>query len=197
MKKLLFLLFLSIVSYTSTYAQDPIVIKQDSSVRDLDEEQDVRDLPFRQRLRFGGGINGGTFTSYGINIGVSPMVGYQVRNNTIVGVGLTYNYNSVYSYGKLSQFGQRAFIRQGIPVLEQLLGRGFLIGQVENYTELSSSPIQYTNPVLVGIGIGAARGFNLTVMYDLNYQQATASGNNVRVSPYGSALVVQLGGFFF
>jgi hypothetical protein len=196
MKKLLFFLLLSIISYTNTYAQDPIVIKQDSSVRDLDEEQDVRDLPFRQRLRFGGGINGGTFTSYGINIGVSPMVGYQVRNNTIVGVGLTYNYNSAYGI-KLSQFGQRVFIRQGIPFLEQLLGRGFLIGQVENYSELSSSPYSYTNPVLVGLGIGAARGFNLTVMYDLNYQQTSYSGNTLRVSPYGSALVIQVGGFFF
>jgi hypothetical protein len=196
MKKLLFLLFLSIVSYTSTYAQDPIVIKQDSSVHDLDEEQDVRDLPFRERIRFGGGINGGTFTSNGINIGVSPMVGYQIRNNTIVGVGLTYNYNSAYGQ-KLSQFGQRAFIRQGIPVLEQLLGGGFLIGQVENYSELSSSPYQYTNPILVGIGIGPSRGFNLTVMYDLNYQQSTFTNNSYRVSPYGSALVIQVGGFFF
>ena len=30
-KKLLFFLFVSIASYTSTYAQDPIVIKQDST----------------------------------------------------------------------------------------------------------------------------------------------------------------------
>jgi hypothetical protein len=196
MKKFLFFLFLSIVSYTSTYAQDPIVIKQDSSVRDLDEPVDVRDLPFRERIRFGGGINGGTFTSLGINIGVSPMVGYQVRNNTIVGVGLTYNYNSAYGV-KLSQLGQRAFIRQGVPFLEQLLGGGFLIGQVENYSELSSTPYTYTNPVLVGIGLGPTRGFNLTLMYDLNYQQSTYSGNAIRVSPYGSAFVIQVGGFFF
>jgi hypothetical protein len=50
--------------------------------------------------------------------------------------------------------------------------------------------MKYSTPVLVGIGIGSKLGINLNVMYDLNY---TAGSN----SPYGTALVVQVGGFFF
>jgi hypothetical protein len=39
------------------------------------------------------------------------------------------------------------------------------------------------------VGLGSKLGINFSVMYDLNY----SSGR----SPYGSALVVQIGGFFF
>jgi hypothetical protein len=42
---------------------------------------------------------------------------------------------------------------------------------------------------LVGIGIGSRIGINLSLMYDLNYSET--------MSPYGSAFVVQVGGFFF
>lgn len=193
MKKLFLLLFLVTVGVSTTYAQDPVVIKEEGAVQDLDEQEepDVRDLTFRERLRFGGGINGGTISSYGINIGVSPMAGYMLTNNTIVGAGLTYNYNSAGSL-KLSQLGEKLFVRQNLPFLQQVIGQGYLIGQVENYSELSNVPIQYTNPVLVGIGLGAPRGFGISIMYDLNYSNV---GN--KISPYGSALVVQIGGFFF
>ena len=40
MQKILFLLFLSIATYTSTFAQTPVVIKQDSTVKDLDDEEE-------------------------------------------------------------------------------------------------------------------------------------------------------------
>jgi hypothetical protein len=192
MKKLFLLLFLVTVGVSTTYAQDPVVIKEEGAERDLDEEPDVRDLTFRERLRFGGGINGGTISSFGINIGVSPMAGYMLTNNTIVGAGLTYNYNSASGYYTLSQLGEKLFIRQNIPFLQQIIGQGYLTGQVENYSELSNTPIQYSNPVLIGIGLGAPKGFGIAIMYDLNY-----STTGMKVSPYGSALVVQIGGFFF
>lgn len=191
MKKLFLLLFLVTVGVSTTYAQDPVVIKEEGAERDLDEEPDVRDLTFRERLRFGGGINGGTISSFGINIGVSPMAGYMLTNNTIVGAGLTYNYNSAGSF-KLSQLGEKLFIRQNIPFLQQIIGQGYLTGQVENYSELSNTQIQYSNPVLIGIGLGAPKGFGISIMYDLNY-----STTGMKVSPYGSPLVVQIGGFFF
>jgi hypothetical protein len=57
---------------------------------------------------------------------------------------------------------------------------------------LSNTPIQYSNPVLIGIGLGAPKGFGISIMYDLNY-----STTGMKVSPYGSPLVVQIGGFFF
>jgi hypothetical protein len=150
-------------------------------------------LPFRQRLNFGAGINGLSFGNP-TSIGVSPMVGYSLTNTSIVGAGLIYQYYSV-DYGSLGAFtsnlfGQKIFVRQQVPALSQLIGQAYLTGQIENYTNLSDNTgINYSNPVLIGVGIGSKIGINFQVMYDLNY----TSGR----SPYGSAIVVQVGGFFF
>ena len=191
MKKLIFLLFLSIVSYTSTYAQDPIVIKQDSSVRDLDEPIDVRDLPFRQRLKFGGGIGGLQFGNPTV-VGISPMVGYQATNDFIVGLALDYQYQGGTLFGQkysINQYGPRLFGQYRLHLLENILSGAFLQGEVQKYYASSSGQsIDYDVQALAGIGIGFG-GFNLTALYNLNY--------NERTSPYGSPIVIRVGGFFF
>lgn len=189
MKKLL--LFFSLLTFAGVFnavAQEPVVIKEEGAEGDLDVEKDVRELPFRKRLNFGAGISGLSFGNP-TSIGVSPMVGYSLTNSTILGVGVTYQY---YSFGnfKSNLFGERIFIRQQVPALNQLIGQGYLIGQIENFhNPANNTGPSYSNPVLVGVGIGSKIGLNFNVMYDLNY----ASGR----SPYGSALVVQVGGFFF
>ncbi len=194
MKKLL--LFFSLLTFggiSEVFAQEPVVIKEEGAEGDLDAEVDVRDLPFRKRLNFGAGINGLSFGNP-TSIGLSPMVGYSLTNNSIIGVGLTYQYYSA-NYGSLGTYtsnllGQKIFIRQQVPALSQLIGQAYLTGQLENFSNLSDNTgISYSNPVLVGVGIGSKIGINFQVMYDLNY----TSGR----SPYGSALVVQVGGFFF
>jgi hypothetical protein len=194
MKKLiLFFSLLTFVGVSEVFAQEPVVIKEEGAEEDLDVEVDVRNLPFRQRLNFGGGISGLSFGNP-TSIGVSPMVGYSLTNTSILGVGLTYQYYSA-NYGSLGTYssnllGQKIFIRQQVPALNQVIGQAYLTGQIENYTNLSDNTgINYSNPVLVGVGLGSKIGINFSVMYDLNY----TSGR----SPYGSALVVQIGGFFF
>ena len=192
-KLLLFFSLLTFAGVSEVFAQEPVVIKEEGAEGDLDVEKDVRELPFRQRLNFGGGISGLSFGNP-TSIGVSPMVGYSLTNNSIVGLGLTYQYYSA-NYGSLGAYssnllGQKIFIRQQVPSLSQLIGQAYLTGQIENYTNLSDNTgINYSNPVLVGLGIGSKIGINFQVMYDLNY----TSGR----SPYGSAIVVQVGGFFF
>jgi len=194
MKKLfLFFSLLTFVGVSEVIAQEPVVIKEEGAVEESDVEEDVRNLPFRQRLNFGGGISGLSFGNP-TSIGVSPMVGYSLTNTSILGVGLTYQYYSA-NYGSLGTYssnllGQKIFIRQQVPALNQVIGQAYLTGQIENYTNLSDNTgINYSNPVLVGVGLGSKIGINFSVMYDLNY----TSGR----SPYGSALVVQIGGFFF
>jgi hypothetical protein len=183
---LIFAFMLTSMSYTAL-AQDPVVISEDGAKGDLDVEPDVRDLSFRERLMFGGGISGLSFGNP-TSIGLSPMVGYMATNSTIVGVGMTYQYFAFRGMAASNLLGQRIFVRQYIPALSQLLGQSFLTAQVENFSDLTNPSYTYSNPVLVGVGIGSKYGINLNVMYDLNY-----TGN----SPYGSALVVQVGGFFF
>ncbi len=192
-KLLLFFSLLTFVGVSEVFAQEPVVIKEEGAEGDLDKEVDVRELPFRQRLNFGAGINGLSFGNP-TSIGLSPMVGYSLTNTSIVGAGLIYQYYSV-DYGSMGAFtsnlfGQKIFIRQQVPALSQLIGQAYLTGQIENYTNLSDNTgINYSNPVLIGVGIGSKIGINFQVMYDLNY----TSGR----SPYGSAIVVQVGGFFF
>jgi hypothetical protein len=199
MKKLLLIIgLLSIGMMYESKAQEAVVIKEEGAEGDLDVERDVSELSFRERLQFGGGISGLSFGNP-TSVGLSPMVGYQLTNKTILGVGLTYQYYSVNyggSIGKLTSnlLGERIFARHYVPALSQLLGQSYLIAQVENYSNLSGNTgISYSNPVLVGIGIGSRLGINLSLMYDLNY----TSGFGPRQSPYGSAFVVQVGGFFF
>jgi hypothetical protein len=172
-------------------AQDPVVIAEEGAKGDLDIEPDVKDLTFRQRLHFGGGISGLSFGNP-TSIGLSPMAGYMLTNNTVLGVGLTYQYFAYRGYQASNLFGERVFVRQYVPALTAIVGQSYLTAQIENFQDLSNTvyKIKYSTPVLVGIGIGSKIGINLNVMYDLNY---SATSN----SPYGSALVVQVGGFFF
>ena len=170
-------------------AQDPVVIAEEGARGDLDVEPDVRDLSFRERLHFGGGISGLSFGNP-TSVGLSPMAGYMATNTTIIGVGMTYQYFAYRGMPASNLIGERIFVRQYVPALSALLGQSFLMAQVENFSDASNSFAEYSNPILVGIGIGSKIGINLNVMYDLNYSAS-------KVSPYGSALVVQLGGFFF
>ena len=181
------ILFMSVITQVS--AQDAEVIAEEGAKIDLDAEPDVRDLSFRERLHFGGGVSGLSFGNP-TSIGLSPMVGYMATNTTIVGVGMTYQYFAYRGYNASNLIGERIFVRQYVPALSALLGQSYLTAQVENFSDLSNNYVSYSNPVLVGIGIGSKLGINLNVMYDLNYSSSKAS-------PYGSALVVQVGGFFF
>lgn len=199
MKKLLLIIgLLSFGSSLSTFAQDAVVIKEEGAEGDLDVEKDVSELSFKERVHFGGGISGLSFGNP-TSIGLSPMAGYQLTNNTVIGLGITYQYYSINyggSIGKLTSnlLGERIFARHYVPALSQIVGQSYLTAQVENYSNLSGNTgLSYSNPVLVGIGIGSKIGLNLTLMYDLNY----SSGYGAKSSPYGSAFVVQVGGFFF
>ncbi len=196
MNKIIALILFSFLAYTpALFAQDPIVIKEEGARGDLDIEPDVSELSFRERLHFGGGISGLSFGNP-TSIGISPMAGYLLANNTILGLGMTYQYYSISYQGfkaTSNLLGERIFVRQQIPALSALIGQGYLTAQLENFNNMSPGTIGgYSNPFLVGIGIGSRIGINLSLMYDLNYSETSG-----KQSPYGSAFVVQVGGFFF
>lgn len=194
MNRIVVLILFSFLAYTpSLLAQDPIVIKEEGAKGDLDIEPDVSELSFRERLHFGGGVSGLSFGNP-TSIGISPMAGYLLAKNTIIGLGMTYQYFSYTGYKASNLLGERIFIRQQIPALSALIGQGYLTAQLENFNDLSAGTIgnAYSNPFLVGIGIGSRIGINLSLMYDLNYSETSG-----KQSPYGSAFVVQVGGFFF
>lgn len=139
-----------------------------------------RPLPFGQRLRFGGGINGFRFGNP-FSLGVSPVVAYQATERLLVGVGGTYNYTRFkapyYAPATLDQFGGRGFAMfEAIPSLVPNL---YLHGEVENSTirqrddqsGINNASLSLTTPLL-GLTymqpISRRFGVNLTALYNFN-----------------------------
>ncbi len=191
MKKILFIFFLlSAFVVSESYAQDPVVIKQEGATRDLDseEEPDVKDLTFRERLKFGGGIGGLQFGNPTV-ISVSPMAGYLLTNNSTIGLAVDYQYTKYRNFDATNLYGPRVFAQYRLRPLESLLSKAFAQAEVQQYYgSVGGYSFSYDPQFLAGIGIGYG-GFQLTALYNLSYNQAT--------SPYGSPLVLRIGGFFF
>lgn len=196
MQKLLFIILISITAYTTSYSQAPVVIKQDSSVRDLDEEQDVRDLPFSQRIRFGGGLGNiqfGTVTA----IGVSPMVGYQATNDFILGFAVDYQYYKLRSREAQNQFGPRVFGQYRLHFLDNIASNMFAQAELQKYYyKQAGASFEYPIQTLAGIGFGFG-GFQLSILYNFTYDNTYSPLTGYPNSPYGSPIVIRAGGFFF
>ena len=166
-----------------------------------------RPLPFGQRLRFGGGINGFRFGNP-FSLGVSPVIAYQATERLIVGIGGTYTYTrykavtntgATVPYLTYNQYGGRGFLMyEFIPsILPNLYLHGELenttIQQTENQTGLKYSA-GLTSP-LVGITysqpISRRFGVNLTALYNLNYNENSGLARQI----YGSPFVLRIAFF--
>ncbi|QHV99053.1 MULTISPECIES: hypothetical protein [Spirosoma] len=163
---------------------------------------DGQPLPFSQRLRFGGGINGFRFGNP-FSLGVSPVVGYQATERLIVGIGGTYNYTHYkapyYTPTTYNQFGVRGFaMYEFIP---SILPNLYLHGEVENSSiQVKDDQTSRSNSVgvtapLVGLTysqpISRRFGVNLTALYNLNYNDPQGVSQYI----YGSPLVIRLSFF--
>ncbi|SOD96620.1 hypothetical protein [Spirosoma fluviale] len=167
-----------------------------------------RPLPFGQRLRFGGGINGFRFGNP-FSLGVSPVVAYQATERLIVGLGGSYTYtrykaytstNTTVPYRTLNQYGGRGFLMYEF--IPSILPNLYLHGEVESTTIKDKfeqpglpAPATYSMTApLVGVTysqpISRRFGVNLTALYNLNYSNTGAS-NLI----YGSPFVLRLSFF--
>ena len=163
---------------------------------------DGQPLPFTQRLRFGGGINGFRFGNP-FSLGVSPVIAYQAAEHLILGVGGTYNYTRYkapfYVPTTLNQYGGRGFaMYEAIP---SIIPNLYLHGEVESTTIQQkvdnsagqNASLSLTTP-LVGLTymqpISRRFGVNLTALYNLN-----ANSANSRVI-YGSSPFILRLSFF-
>ena len=144
---------------------------------------DGRPLPFSQRLRFGGGINGFQFGNP-FSLGVSPVVAYQATERVLVGVGVSYTYTRYkagYIYANqgvtINQFGVRGFIMYEF--IPSILPNLYLHGELQTTTyqqKIDQVTGAYTGTVaapLIGLTymqpITRRFGVNLTALYNLNY----------------------------
>lgn len=195
MKKILLILcLLTAGNITKSWAQEPVVIKQDGATGDLDatenEEPDVRDLSFRERLKFGGGIGGLQFGNPTL-ISVSPMAGYLLTNEMTVGLAVDYQYTKYTGATAYNLYGPRLFTQYRLRFLESILSKAFAQGEVQQYYGSAGTyKLNYDPQFLAGVGLGYG-GFQISALYNFSY-----SSNSI-ASPYGSPIVIRVGGFFF
>ncbi|GAB3984449.1 hypothetical protein GCM10028806_59370 [Spirosoma terrae] len=202
-QKLLFLvvLFSSSVAY-GQLTEDPEDRRDQGKDPLKTQTVDGQPLPFGQRLRFGGGINGFRFGNP-FSLGVSPVIGYQATERLIVGVGGTYNYTRYkapyYNPTTYNQFGGRGFLMYEF--IPSILPNLYLHGEIENTTiqikqdGYGSIPNQSLTSPLVGLTysqpISRRFGVNLTALYNLNYNDNAGLAQSI----YGSPLVIRLSFF--
>ena len=158
-------------------------------------ESELKDLPFKERIRLGGsfGLSFGTFT----NINLSPMAGYQLTDKLVGGVGATYMFIKQKYYSADSYYGGRAFLMYSVLPMINLQAEYEALnvrGNVER--QWLSSPMigaSYSQP----IGGRFTKAVHFTVLYNLNYNNQVdaysspaARFNNL--SPYGSPFVLRV-----
>lgn len=204
-----FLFLIALVSSSHAFGQlteDPDERRDKGKDPFRTQTPEGRPLPFGQRLRFGGGINGFRFGNP-FSLGISPVVAYQATERMIIGVGGTYTYTrykavtntgTTVPYLTYNQYGGRGFIMyEFIPsILPNLYLHGELenttIQETENQTGRKAS-VGITSP-LVGLTysqpISRRFGVNLTALYNLNY-----NNSGLASQVYNSPFVLRLSFF--
>lgn len=161
-----------------------------------------RPLPFSQRLRFGGGINGFRFGNP-FSLGASPVVAYQATERMLVGIGGTYTYTHYklpyYTPTTYSQFGGRGFVMYEF--IPSILPNLYLHAEIEN-TNVQVKDDQTSRKATYGLTapllgvtysqpISRRFGVNLTALYNLNYNDSAGLARSI----YGSPFVLRLSFF--
>lgn len=155
-----------------------------------DDEEDVRDLPTRERIYVGGYV-GFQVSDINMMVNISPMISYRLTNRLTSGVGLTYQY-----YRESSILGDFTFSTHiyGAQVFTRYSITRQFFAQVEyDALNLESNQLGVANQddesrfwehnYFVGGGYRAplsSRAFlNLLVLYNLNSNSAVYFQNPV------------------
>ncbi len=149
---------------------------------DNNDEADVKDLPFKERLFVGGylGLQFGTHTF----IDVSPIAGYRLTNSLSAGIGLTYQYYYDRYVGLGSHtFGGNTFAR--ILIIPQV----FVQAQYEilnidpSYFDHANEDRIWEENYLLGGGyrqqIGEKAFLNIMALYNFNHESSVYYQNPI------------------
>jgi hypothetical protein len=172
----------------------PVVITQDGydGSQNGSDYKPVSERSFRERLKYGGSAGPFTFSSYQTVIGLSPMVGYMLSDKTVVGVGMSWIFWRIKDPAtrtKLSNdlVGYRAYIRQDLGFTQKLNFPLYVFGEAEQYQGVNVKG-KYQPAMILGLGMGTAGSYGLSVGYDINYSYDRSFTN--------SPLVIRVNGFF-
>ena len=141
-------------------------------------------LPFKDRIRYGGGISALQFNPF--SIGVSPVIAYQVSEHFVAGLGAGYTYTNFKNYygGNLNQYSGRVFgMYEILPAI---------IPNIYAHVELDQRSYSTTGQLSVGgrttgsstatwLGatysqpIGRLFSANLSALYNVSYSANSAN----------------------
>ncbi|CCG99177.1 hypothetical protein FAES_1167 [Fibrella aestuarina BUZ 2] len=107
-----FLLLFALLSSSVAFGQiteDPEERRDQGQAPLKSQTPEGNPLPFKDRLRYGGGISALSFNPF--SIGVSPVVAYQVTEHFVAGIGAGYTYTNWKNFygGNLNQYSGRLF----------------------------------------------------------------------------------------
>ncbi len=174
-----FLVITLLLSGSQLYAQD------DSTANAPISKPRVEKPPLSDRLILGGsfGLQFGTYT----NINLSPILGYKVTDNLVLGAGPTYIYTSVnysnYRY-KYSVYGGRLYGRQRV-IDNFYVQAEYEVLNVQNYSSSDPNARSWISAPLLGASyvqpIGDRSGLVISVLFNLNYQS--------NLTPYANPII--------
>jgi hypothetical protein len=204
--KIAFLLIFTIIFSIKLKAQDstnvqdpqPVVITQDGYSPEMNPENiPLNERSFTQRLKYGGGFGPFSFSNFQTIIGLSPMVGYQLTDHTIVGVGASMIFlrqQTTFSNIKEKQdlYGFSGFIRQDLVFTQKINFPLYVTAEATQFQGIQQK-YDLRPSLLVGLGMGNAGGYGLQVLWDLNYK---ADNRSFSGQFNDFPLVIRVTGFF-
>jgi len=162
---------------------------ENKELTDKRKEFDFKQQPFRDRSRAGGsfGVSLGTFT----NVNLSPMVGYEITKDLLVGAGITgMFFNSKFS-GVRNKFyyGQRSLLMYKIlPSINLVSELEFLNVEADTFTKYDARK-WIVSPMLGAslsqpVGGRLVKELHIALLYNFGYN-SQVDDYGVNISPYG------------
>lgn len=165
---------------------------EDKKMAEKRREADFKQQPFVDRLRAGGsfGLSFGSVT----NVNLSPMVGYELTEKLVGGVGATLMYfRSRYYSISTAYYGGRGFLMYSVFPMVNLIGEieGMNVEGSYQKRQWLASPLigaSYSQP----IGNKLVKGVHFTVLYNLSYNNQIDQYSGQNLSPYSSPFVFRV-----
>jgi hypothetical protein len=165
-----------------------------SSVLAQGENNSLKDVPFKERIVFGGGFG----LSFGSNqdfFSVSPQIGYMLTKKLIAGTGITYRYTNfkvVKPSIKLNDYGLNPFLRF-------LVYRNFYVQTEYEYLNYEF-PVTYSETTrktfssfLAGGGFIQPIGNKVALYFMALYNFSYKTPGPGEYTPYDSPLIIRAG----
>jgi hypothetical protein len=161
-------------------------------VTDQKKHFDFKQQPFIDRVRAGGsfGLSLGTVT----NINLSPMVGYELTEKLVGGVGATVMYFRYRYYDiNTAYYGGRGFLMYSVFPMVNLIAEYEALNVEASYQKRKwlGSPLigaSYSQPV----GGKFIKAVHFTALYNVSYNNQIDQYSGQNLSPYGSPFVFRV-----